>query len=83
NVAEIIIAKHRNGAVGDVRLTFRKELARFMDMEHYPTDFEQPVGMTFSSKMNEEPALNAMPSDFGLPPNNNFAPFNDSGDVPF
>jgi replicative DNA helicase len=83
NVAEIIIAKHRNGAVGDVRLTFRKELARFMDMDHYPTDFEQPAGMTFSSKMNEEPAFNAIPGDFGLPPNNNFAPFNDSGDVPF
>ena len=28
-VAEIIIAKHRNGAVGDVRLRFRGELARF------------------------------------------------------
>ncbi len=33
NKAEIIIAKHRNGATGDVRLTFRKEYARFMNMD--------------------------------------------------
>lgn len=32
-IAEIIIAKHRNGAVGDVRLRFRNEYARFMNME--------------------------------------------------
>lgn len=28
-IGEIIIAKHRNGAVGDVRLRFKSELARF------------------------------------------------------
>ena len=33
NKAEIIIAKHRNGGTGDVRLTFRKEYARFMNMD--------------------------------------------------
>lgn len=54
NVAEIIIAKHRNGAVGDVRLTFRKELAKFLDMEEYPTDFDMAGAMTFSSKMNQD-----------------------------
>ncbi|MBO7635654.1 MAG: DnaB-like helicase C-terminal domain-containing protein [Paludibacteraceae bacterium] len=32
-IAEIIIAKHRNGAVGDVRLRFKKELARFQNQE--------------------------------------------------
>ncbi len=32
-MAEIIIAKHRNGAVGDVRLKFRGEYARFQDPE--------------------------------------------------
>ena len=30
-MAEIIIAKHRNGAVGDVLLKFRAEYARFQD----------------------------------------------------
>jgi replicative DNA helicase len=32
-VAELIIAKHRNGATSDVHLSFRKELAKFSDME--------------------------------------------------
>ena len=32
-VAEIIIAKHRNGATGDVRLRFKSEFAKFMNIE--------------------------------------------------
>jgi replicative DNA helicase len=32
-IAEIILAKHRNGAVGDVRLKFRREEAKFYDLE--------------------------------------------------
>ncbi|MDR2414046.1 MAG: replicative DNA helicase [Odoribacteraceae bacterium] len=32
-IAEIIIAKHRNGAVGDVRLRFVEELALFTNLE--------------------------------------------------
>ena len=32
-LAEIIIAKHRNGAVGDVRLRFKSEFAKFMNVE--------------------------------------------------
>ena len=32
-----IIAKHRNGSVGDIRLDFQKEFARFAD--------EQPSGI--------------------------------------
>ena len=32
-LAEIIIAKHRNGAVGDVRLRFRGEFAQFANIE--------------------------------------------------
>lgn len=53
-VAEIIISKHRNGATGDVHLTFRKELAKFSDMEN---QFGSGFGneeQTFSSKMNED-----------------------------
>lgn len=34
-MAEIIIAKHRNGAVGDVRLRFRGEFAQFANAEDY------------------------------------------------
>lgn len=52
-VAEIIIAKHRNGAVEDVKLAFKKELARFSDLEQYPSEFE-PISSprTYGSKMN-------------------------------
>lgn len=34
-LANIIIAKHRNGAVGDVPLKFTAELAKFSDMERH------------------------------------------------
>jgi len=53
-VAEIIIAKHRNGATGDVHLSFKKELAKFSDMENpLGKDFDA-VSQTFSSKMNQD-----------------------------
>jgi replicative DNA helicase len=89
-MAEIIIAKHRNGATGDVRLRFRKELARFEDpdLQSLPQSDAgldpgngQGTPMTFSSKMNEEtaPAENSSPSSQGIdgPPSgfNNEAPF--------
>ncbi len=55
-VAEIIIAKHRNGAVGDVQLSFKKQLAKFSDMDSIISD-EIGSGMQtkkFGSKMNED-----------------------------
>jgi replicative DNA helicase len=67
-VAEIIIAKHRNGATGDVHLSFKKELAKFSDMEN---QFNQGFGhipQTFSSKMNEEDEL----AGAGISTNSNF-----------
>ncbi|MFQ6059222.1 MAG: replicative DNA helicase [Anaerolineae bacterium] len=33
NIADIIVAKHRNGPVGQVHLRFVKELAKFVDLE--------------------------------------------------
>ncbi|MFZ9035938.1 MAG: DnaB-like helicase C-terminal domain-containing protein [Francisellaceae bacterium] len=36
-IAEVIIGKHRNGAIGHVNLTFRGELCRF---ENHINDFE-------------------------------------------
>ena len=32
-MAEIIIAKHRNGSVGEIQLAFKSNLARFSDVE--------------------------------------------------
>ena len=37
-IADIIVAKHRNGATGTVSLFFRKELATFRDLEIQRTD---------------------------------------------
>ena len=52
-LAEIIIAKHRNGAVGDVRLRFKGEFARF---ENNTNSFESqfpPMDGMIASKMND------------------------------
>ena len=54
-VAEIIIAKHRNGAVGDVRLRFRSEYARFMNLDENQPPVPGPQGTVepSPSKFNE------------------------------
>jgi replicative DNA helicase len=46
--AEIIIAKHRNGSLDDVRLRFIAELAKFSDLDQGDT-------ITMESKMNDGP----------------------------
>lgn len=53
-IAELIIAKHRNGSVGDVRLRFVSEYARFLNMN----DHSIPLpgvdnGPVVSSKVNK------------------------------
>lgn len=57
-LAEIIIAKHRNGAVGDVQLKFESHFAKFSDLDSGLEDFGDVEaggsGVTFSSKMNAE-----------------------------
>ncbi len=57
-IGEIIVAKHRNGATGDVRLRFRAELARFENPETgvFGSDLGTDAGgqsVTYGSKMNE------------------------------
>jgi replicative DNA helicase len=53
-VAEIIIAKHRNGATADVHLRFKKELAKFMDLEGQFSSEPGGEAQTYSSKMNDD-----------------------------
>ncbi|HPD94757.1 MAG: replicative DNA helicase [Bacteroidales bacterium] len=63
-LAEIIVAKHRNGAVDDIKLRFQKEMAKFSDYDdtNYGAyeqtqgtyNSSQSVTTTFSSKMNND-----------------------------
>lgn len=54
-LAEIIIAKHRNGATGDVRLSFKSDFARFQNVD------EMSGRAEFTSKINNriEPPHNS------------------------
>lgn len=56
--ADIIVAKHRNGAVGDVLLKFQENFAKFTDEDVdepiFRDDSTQPV-VTYGSKMNNDP----------------------------
>ena len=76
-VAEIIIAKHRNGAVGDVRLRFRSEFARFMNMDDdlppMPTDDGtiKPTPSKLNSASSDDDAFGSL--------DNSMAP----GEAPF
>ncbi len=79
-VAEIILAKHRNGPIGDVHLRFRDEFAKFVELED---DFHGQIGddnenipamVTFGSKMNEGKSAGKRKSDGDdlLPRNTDF-----------
>jgi replicative DNA helicase len=71
--AEIIIAKHRNGAVGDVLLEFRGEFARFSDPDenrYIPVPGEQG-GLIVSKGLTPEEQAHMMaqnPFDDNVPP---------------
>jgi replicative DNA helicase len=82
-IAEIIIAKHRNGALEDVRLRFKSELAKFCDLEEGDSfNADVPIQtVTFGSKMNqanELPQMAVASNPFDLGSNTSFdseAPF--------
>ena len=84
-IADIIIAKHRNGAVGEIQLRFRAELTQFCDLEKSsPFQIDLTAGeaavRTFGSKMNDEaePALDSGFEEGGRAFENRF-----SGEAPF
>lgn len=57
-IAEIILAKNRNGPVDDVRLRFREEKAQFVDIDEFDLDSAAEPGgaqsITLGSKMNHD-----------------------------
>ena len=69
-MAEIIIAKHRNGSVGDVQLKFKAEQAKFTDLEDDFISGMDDGSMTLGSKMNE--GGTALPMAKDLKPNKGF-----------
>lgn len=96
-MAEIILAKHRNGAVDTVKLRFRKEQARFMDYDDDGMGLDNGVGADFNaggsvrtieSGMNDDygggASFGSGPSEFDVPSGaQNFGgTFNSGGDEP-
>ena len=53
-LAEIIIAKHRNGEVTDIQMRFRASEAKFLDMNDPEVHLTEGI-RTYESKMNHEP----------------------------
>ena len=63
-MAEIIIAKHRNGAVGDILLRFRGEYARFQNLDDEmvtPMPGEENAAPVLRSKMNRSASSESIP----------------------
>ena len=80
-LAEIIIAKHRNGATADVRLRFKGEFIKFMNI-----DDEQVLQMdghseVMESKMNDDSVPPFIASN--IPPQNGSAFGTPTNEVPF
>jgi replicative DNA helicase len=72
-LAEIIIAKHRNGATGDVLLRFKSEFARFQNIDD---DYNFGAGQQFSSKINSHPAAPGLQEPHPMQGGgNDFVPF--------
>jgi replicative DNA helicase len=84
-LAEIIIAKHRNGAVGDVRLRFKSDFARFQNVDDEQPPLPTPDGQLLGSKMNTGNGF-ASPDPYGAPPplpNSDFLSGRGDNTVPF
>ena len=75
-MAQIIIAKHRKGATGDILLTFRGEFTRFQNPVKQYADSTNPFGSEImGSKMNSTPPP--------VPPQDSYDPFGGgNGEIP-
>ena len=83
-IAEIIIAKHRNGATGDVQLRFKGEYAKFTNKDDIDDNPFAGKYQVISSKMNDSKEnfyAESAPMQSAETFNGNAAPNNDG--VPF
>ncbi len=74
-LAEIIVAKHRNGATGDVRLRFKSEFAKFMNIEDDIPVQEFRSGKPHMEAIEPGPQSNELPPELVGVPNNSGVPF--------
>ena len=81
-IAEIIIAKHRNGATGDIRLRFHEGEAKFANLDdEQMEDMSKKTAIspdghfTYGSKMNNSQNKIARDTEFDLPPERSEAVF--------
>lgn len=72
-IAELIVAKHRNGAVGDVRLKFRSKFAKFMNLDEDIAP--SPEGQILSSRINQESSFSNEGGGYNFGPPDNSVPF--------
>ena len=83
-MAEIIIAKHRNGAVGDVLLRFKSEYARFQNIDdELVVPDPNPDYKVIGSKMNQRNSRTNVPPPSDDPLNDPFASLSPSDLPPF
>jgi replicative DNA helicase len=76
--AELIVAKHRNGGLDNIRMKFIGHLGKFEDLQSDDTTYE------FQSKMNPNDPGNIPPDKFGTPGDSFDLPNNeDEDEVPF
>ncbi len=83
-IAEILVAKHRNGATGDVQLKFKNIYAKFLNKDDF--DEDNPFSgqyQTISSKMNNFEESNIAGSNNGNVSNNNPLTASRNDDPPF
>ena len=86
-LAEIIIAKHRSGSVGDVRLRFRGEFVRFQNLDEdsslTPTLTPWSGDHELTSRMDNEPRpdMSQQPNGFEAPSGGFVSP--EPGEAPF
>src|SRR5690606_16890221 len=62
-VGEVILAKHRNGSTGNVKLKFIGKYTKFADLDS-PSSYDNP----FSGMITRESRLNAFNEDTPPPP---------------
>jgi len=79
-MAEIIIAKHRNGAVGDVLMRFRSNFARFEDLSE--SDMVPLPGESTSGLYTSDPPIEGL-DNLNMPTDMPFGRSDDLPDTPF